>query len=780
MYGRGPAALSPEDRDAASRVLGRDPGELEAALLATAWSERCSARSVRPLLATLPGLSLAGITGARHAGVVPTGNGPPLAVSLASGTGPGLLDSPEAAGRLVADALSELAALGARPLGLVDAVTVDPETEGAAPARLAAVLRKVAARGAAVGAPLVGGQVALRRGAADALRVIGIGVADEARESGLRAPAPGDILLLLTADAGAGPAPLLAVGRALAGRRLVAVLWRPGPGGIACAAADATWEAAQTRAPRAAAGSLGIALDLDALRTVTDPDAGIPDAHARDIEVLTAARPPSMLAIVSIAAEAATISACAGSGVRPTRIGRVTADGMLTVAVRTAAEQVAAEQIAAAPPAAGSLFAEQIAAAIPLAAFVGDSVPVQRRADPPRRRRQAPAPGAPDWASDRLPIRGMDPGAVLRGLLGSPELCSRCRIGPRPGDTATYPRHAAGPGLGIASPTPARDPAVPGIACATDGAHGVGLLDPRRGAALAVASASRAMSAAGAQPAGLGVVIEAGAPADPEAFWQLTEAVRGIAEASRGLGLAVAAARVVLDEVGPARRAAPSTQVAAVGVAGAGGRGAPGFRADGDRVALLGAAVPGLAGSVYAALAGSAVEERLPSFDVAAELALQRVLLEAAADDLFVSARSVDAGGLAVALALSAIEGGLGARLSLEVSAEPAVELFGESPARAVVTVRLRDRDRLAALVSRHGVPLGWLGSVGGDRLHVDLVGGGAAGAAEERGASVADAVDCGVEELRRAWEQALGRAGRAADAVPERAAATPGPDGVA
>jgi hypothetical protein len=51
------------------------------------------------------------------------------------------------------------------------------------------------------------------------------------------------------------------------------------------------------------------------------------------------------------------------------------------------------------------------------------------------------------------------------------------------------------------------------------------------------------------------------------------------------------------------------------------------------------------------------------------------------------------------------------------------------------------------------------LGVVGGDRLRIRLVGTGATGAAEERGAGVADALDVSIDELRRAWTQALPRA---------------------
>ena len=73
--------------------------------------------------------------------------------------------------------------------------------------------------------------------------------------------------------------------------------------------------------------------------------------------------------------------------------------------------------------------------------------------------------------------------------------------------------------------------------------------------------------------------------------------------------------------------------------------------------------------------------------------------------------------------------------------------------------MRPGDEPRLQALAVEHGVPFAVLGAVGGDLLRIDLVGGGAAGAAEERGASVADALDCTLASLRHAWEQALPRA---------------------
>ena len=62
---------------------------------------------------------------------------------------------------------------------------------------------------------------------------------------------------------------------------------------------------------------------------------------------------------------------------------------------------------------------------IPASALTSNAIVHERLAAPPAHRRAAPAPGAPTVVSDRLPERGMDPGAVLLALVGSPNLATR-------------------------------------------------------------------------------------------------------------------------------------------------------------------------------------------------------------------------------------------------------------------------------------------------------------------------------------------------------------------
>src|SRR4029077_4045522 len=116
----------------------------------------------------------------------------------------------------------------------------------------------------------------------------------------------------------------------------------------------------------------------------------------------------------------------------------------------------------------------------------------------------------------------------------------------------------------------------------------------------------------------------------------------------------------------------------------------PAFERVHDAVVLVGDVVPGLVGSAYAALAGGASEDDPPALDLGREAAVQAFVREAIARGLVASAQDVSGGGLAVALAECAMWGGQGAAVRIAVDHSPAVDLFGESPSRLVLTCRPR------------------------------------------------------------------------------------------
>ena len=65
----------------------------------------------------------------------------------------------------------------------------------------------------------------------------------------------------------------------------------------------------------------------------------------------------------------------------------------------------------------------------------------------------------------------------------------------------------------------------------------------------------------------------------------------------------------------------------------------------------------------------------------------------------------------------------------------------------------------MTLLARQHGLPIETLGTVGGDRLQIQLVGAGATGASEERGSTIADVLDVPLTVLRHTWDHGLTRA---------------------
>jgi phosphoribosylformylglycinamidine synthase len=461
-------------------------------------------------------------------------------------------------------------------------------------------------------------------------------------------------------------------------------------------------------------------------------------------EVMISESQERMFAIVAPQRWPEVREVCERWGLPVAIVGRVTADGDVTV--------VEGGLDPEGRPRAGA----RELARFPAPALTSDAIVHARLAAPPSRRRSAPAPGAPAFVSDALPERGMDPGAVLLALLGSANLASRHEVYEQY-DSTVRADTVVGPGGGAAvlrikGTTRA-------IVASADGLQAIGALDPWLGAAMSVAEATRNVSITGARPLGVTDCLNFGDPTRPEAFWQLSEAVRGIGDACRALGLPVTGGNVSLYNESPAGAIAPTPVIGVVGLLDDVGRlVGPALRAAGDAVLLAGEATPGLAGSAYADLAGVAPEDGPPSLDLPAEAAVQTFIRDAIGAGLVASAQDVSGGGLAVALAEAAIWGGLGARLRLPVAHSPAVDLFGESPSRIVLTADPGAVAALTELAAELGVPLHVLGEVGGDRLVIELAGAAATGAAEERGSRIADAVEVSLADLDYAWRNGLAR----------------------
>jgi phosphoribosylformylglycinamidine synthase subunit PurL len=762
------------------RLGGRDPNDLELAMFSVMWSEHCSYKSSRPLLRTLPtGTAADGVVAGpgENAGVISIGGGLAVAFKIESHNHPSAVEPTQGAATGVGGILRDIFTMGARPIAVLDALRFGDPAEARTRHLVEGVVRGVGGYGNCVGVPTVGGELVFDPSYAGnpLVNVMAIGLLDEADLTRAAAPGPGNLVVLFGSttgrdgiggasvlasatfqDADSSKRPSVQVGDPFAEkllieaslelirRRLVVGLQDLGAGGITCATSE-TADRART----------GMRIELAA---VPRREPGM-----EPFEVLISESQERMLAIVEPSRWDDVRAVCERWGLPAAIIGRVMADGDLTVVDD----------------------ADRELARIPASALTSDAIVHQRAAAPPVRRRLAPAPGAPATASDGLPERGMDPGAVLVALLGSPNLASRRAIYEQY-DSTVQANTVEGPGHGAAvlrikGTTKA-------LVASTDANQAVGSLDPWLGAVISVAEATRNVAVMGARPLGVTNCLNFGDPTRPEAFWQLGEAVRGLADACRALELPVTGGNVSLYNESPAGAIAPTPEIGVVGLLDdVAAMVRPGWRAVGDRILLVGEATPGLAGSAYASLAGVATEDGPPTIDLDQERRLQRFLLAAAGRGLLASAQDVSGGGLAVALAECCLwadrDRGLGALVRLPVASSPAVDLFGESPSRVVVSALPRHVPALVLLARQHGLPVEEVGEVGAagsgvededadapppHRLVIELHGAGATGAAEDRGSRVADALIVSLEELRHAWEGGLGRALGWTDGHPE------------
>ena len=752
--------LTDDELDAIRDRLGRDPNDLELAMFSVMWSEHCSYKSSRPLLRTLPTGGEGVVAGpGENAGVVSIGGGLAVAFKIESHNHPSAVEPYQGAATGVGGILRDIFTMGARPIAILDALRFGDPADARTRHLVDGVVRGVGGYGNCVGVPTVGGELVFDPSYGDnpLVNVMAIGLLEERHLTRAAAPGPGNLAVLFgsaTGRDGIGGASVLAsatftdddpskrpsvqVGDPFAEkllieaslelieRGLVEGLQDLGAAGITCATSET-----------ADRSGTGIVVDLDA---VPRREPGM-----APFEVMISESQERMLAIVRPERFDDVAEVCARWGLPCANIGLVTDDGHITV--------VAAVR---GPDGQPSDTVEMLAR-IPAAALTSDAIVHDRLAAPPERRRLAPAPGAPLAASDQLPERGMDPGAVLLALMGSPNLASRRAVFEQY-DATVGAATVAGPGHGAAVLRVAGTSKA--LVAATDGNAGVSAADPWLGAAMSVAEATRNVSITGARPLGVTNCLNFGDPTKPDAFWQLSEAVRGLGDACRALNLPVTGGNVSLYNESARGRIAPTPQIGVVGLLEDVAKAlAPALRTAGDAILLVGESGPGLAGSEYARIAGVAPEDGPPALDLRTEALLQAFVREAAARGLLASAQDISGGGFAVALAEAALWGGLGAHVRLPVSNSPAVDLFGESPSRLIVSASPRHVPAIELLARQHGLPVEAIGEVGGDRLVIELAGAGATGSAEGRGSHVADTLDVALVDIERVWEHGLPRA---------------------
>jgi phosphoribosylformylglycinamidine synthase len=450
----------------------------------------------------------------------------------------------------------------------------------------------------------------------------------------------------------------------------------------------------------------GVGLDIDVAKIPAREDAMKP------FEFMVSESQERMLAVVTPDNLDAARAVCEKWGLRSTVIGEVTSTGRFVVRE-----------------------GDEVVGDMPAATLASDA-PIY---DPEMRR---PAyldeVQAFDVCSLPHPSDPAELGDVLLRVLASPNVCSRAWIYRQYDqqvmlNTLVLPGSDAGV-LRIADTGTA-------IAVSSDCNGRYCYLDPYVGAQIAFAEAARNVACAGGHPAAITDCLNFGNPEKPEVFWTFFESVRGMADACGVFGVPVISGNVSFYNESFGNPIYPTPTVGLVGVLeDAGKRVTMAFKDAGDVIVLLGETEAELGGSEYLSTVHGVIAGAPPAIVIEDELEIHRALLEAIDMGLVKSAHDCSEGGVAVALAESAIGGGVGASVALDDDLAPVFSLFSETQGRIVLTCSEDFADALTDLFVSRNVPFSVIGEVVGDRLTIE------------------DKVDVSLDRLRDAWVPTLER----------------------
>jgi phosphoribosylformylglycinamidine synthase len=332
---------------------------------------------------------------------------------------------------------------------------------------------------------------------------------------------------------------------------------------------------------------------------------------------------------------------------------------------------------------------------------------------------------------DDVPIPS-DAGAVLLKLLASPTIASKRAVFQRY-DHQVMTNTVVLPGAADAAVMRIKG-SRRGVAATVDcNARFVGLA-PRRGAALAVVEAARNLVCVGATPLGVTDNLNFGNPTDPEVYFELSEAIDGLAEACLALNTPVTGGNVSLynqyrAEGGAVRAILPTPTVGMVGfLPDVARRATLALSRAGDVLVLLGGLSPHIGASHYLAEVHGREEGEPPALELAAVAKLLALVAGEVQSGVIDVAHDIGDGGLAVAVAEMAIAGAVGATLDLAASdfaatVRPDAALFGEVADGVLVSLPAVQLDGLLRRAAAAGVPARQVGSVGGLELIIDLEG---------------------------------------------------------
>ena len=698
--------LTDDELGSIRSTLGREPNRDELAMYAAMWSEHCSYKSSKVHLRSLPTEGPRILVGpGQDAGAVDVGDGLAAVFKMESHSHPSAIEPYQGAATGVGGIVRDVVAMGARPIAILDPLRFGPLTDERNRWLLEGVVAGIGGYGNCIGVPTVGGELQFARphAANPTVNVMCVGVAPAERlVTSAREVREGSVLVLFgaaTGRDGIGGVSVLAsrtiedgadetrpsvqigdpfaekllieASLELVDRGLLEGLQDLGGAGITCAVSES-----------AARAGLGAEIDLDAVP--------LRERGLEPFEILTSESQERMLAVVAPDRVDEVRAVCERWGLPAVVVGRLVDGGALRVRIR------------------GATVAEVSARSL------ADEGPEYARPREPPEAQDDLLNDDPTFATVTT-----SPEDAFVTVLSSPNIAGKRWVWEQY-DSIVQGGTVRGPGGDAALVR--IEGTLRALALSSDGKGRFGLLDPYLGAAHAVAESARNVACTGATPLAITNCLNFGNPERPEVMWQFAESVRGIADACRALETPVTGGNVSFYNESGDSAIWPTAMIGMLGVIEDYRLAVSQAFGPGSWIYLAGESFPELGGSEFGEAVLGVVGGRPPALDFERERALHLLLVHAAGTGMLESGHDCAEGGLAIALAESAIAGGTGFAVTIPGDEPPHIGMFSESASRAVLSVDPSRATELEDAAAGLGVPLARLGETGGPRIVFDGV----------------------------------------------------------
>ena len=241
-------------------------------------------------------------------------------------------------------------------------------------------------------------------------------------------------------------------------------------------------------------------------------------------------------------------------------------------------------------------------------------------------------------------------------------------------------------------------------------------INPELGASASVMEAGRNVAMSGAVPKAITDCLNFGNPENPEVMWQFKYGCEGIKKACKELNTPVIGGNVSLYNETDGVSIFPTPAIATVGVNEDMNKVLPSsFQSSNSLIFIIGETYSEFGGSLYLKEIEGQIAGEHPKVNFQNELKLWNFVIQANKDNLLLSAKDINVGGLAIALAKSSVISGIGSHTDIKL--EQDIDIFSESLSRAIIEVDVTKVDEVQKLANSLSIKITNIGKTADNGL---------------------------------------------------------------